>query len=213
MKIVFLGDSITDAGKREDYRDYSYGHGFLGLIAGELLHEDPLKYEIVNRGISGNKTVDLYARLRPHVWNEKPDVLSILVGVNDVWHEIVHRNGVPIKRFEKIYRAIIEETREELPSVQIILCEPFVLEGNATAEHLSEFAAVKQYAGVVKALAEEYGLYFLSLQAPLDAKAKKFPPECWLWDGVHPTRAGAKLIADEWLHLFKKEIICEENHG
>ena len=213
MKIVFLGDSITDAGKREDYRDYSYGHGFLGFVAGELLSLDPLGYEIVNRGISGNRSVDLYARLQPHVWKEAPDVLSILVGVNDVWHEIVHQNGVPIRRFEKVYRAIIEETQEALPDVRIILCEPFVLSGTATAEHLAEFAAVRQYAEVVRALAEEYGLHFLPLQETLDQKAKEFPPACWLWDGVHPTRAGAKLIADEWLALFKKEIICEEDHG
>lgn len=206
MKIVFFGDSITDAGKREDLVNYSYGHGYLGFIAGELLSENPSKYRILNRGISGNRIVDLYARIKESVWNEKPDVLSILIGVNDVWHEIFHGRGVALERFEKVYRAIIEETRAQLPNTKTILCEPFVLRGEVTAERFDEFSEVRKYAEVVKKLSDEYGLYFLPLQKMLDEKSKEFPPECWLWDGVHPTRAGAKLIADEWLKLFKQEI-------
>ena len=206
MKIVFFGDSITDAGKNESYVAYSYGQGYLGFIAGELLSQNPQKYQIFNRGCSGHRIVDLYARIQPHVWNEWPDVLSILIGVNDVWHEIMNHNGVDIKRFEKVYRAIIEETLERLPDIKIILCEPFVLEGTATREHYEEFCAVKAYAKVVKRLAEEYGLYFLPLQKVLDDKAKLYASEYWLWDGVHPTRGGAKVIADEWLRVFKREI-------
>ena len=206
MKIVFFGDSITDAGKNETYIDYSYGQGYLGFIAGELLSQNPEKYQILNRGCSGHRIVDLYARIQPHVWNEEPDVLSVLIGVNDVWHEIMNQNGVDIKRFEKVYRAIIEETLERLPKIQIILCEPFVLEGTATKEAFDKFCAVKEYAKVVKRLAKEYGLYFLPLQEILDEKAKAYSAKYWLWDGVHPTRGGAKVIADEWLRVFKREI-------
>ena len=78
--------------------------------------------------------VDLYARIKKDVWNLKPDVLSILIGVNDVWHEIGSRNGVEIDRFERVYRTLIKETLERLPDCKIMLLEPFVLKGAATEE-------------------------------------------------------------------------------
>lgn len=206
MKIVFFGDSITDACKIVEFKEYSYGNGFLGFVAGNLLSENPLKYEIINKGISGNRTVDLYARIQKDVWEEKPDVLNILIGINDLWHQITAQNGVKIARFEKVYRSMIEETLEILPNVKIILCEPFVLKGEATENEFEKYQEVREYAKIVKKLAEEYNLFYLPLQELLDKKSEEYAPECWLWDGVHPTRAGAKIIADEWLSLFKKEI-------
>lgn len=208
MKILMYGDSITDAG-RDRNRDYaleSYGHGYVKFVAGELLFDDPKKYQILNRGISGNRIVDLYARVKADVWNHEPDVLSILIGINDIWHEIGGKNGVDIVRFERMYRMLIEDTLERLPNVKIVLCEPFVLEGSATCEHMSEFLEIKEYAKVVKRLAEEYDLYFLPLQEKLETAAEKYSPELYLADGVHPAMAGAKLIAAEWLNLFKKEL-------
>ncbi|MBQ8657767.1 MAG: SGNH/GDSL hydrolase family protein [Clostridia bacterium] len=208
MKILFFGDSITDAGrnKEHDHAIYDYGHGFVKFIAGELIASDPTKYEIYNRGISGNRIVDLYARIKADVWNLEPDVLSILIGINDIWHEIGNKNGVDIVRFEKMYRILLEDTIARLPNVKIILCEPFVLAGTATYERMSEFLEVKQYAKVVEKLAKEFGLYFLPLQEKLEQAALKYSPELYLADGVHPNTAGAKLIADEWLTLYKKEL-------
>ena len=81
-----------------------------------MLKDDPTKHEIFNRGISGNRVVDLYARIKSDVWNLKPDVLSILVGVNDVWHELDIANGVDIERYERIYGMMLEETLERLPN-------------------------------------------------------------------------------------------------
>ena len=109
-------------------------------------------------------------------------------------------------RFERVYRMLIEDTKERLPNLKMILCEPFVLEGIATKEKYDDFLAVKQYAKVVKALAKEYGAYYLPLQETLDKAAEKYGADKYLADGVHPTVAGAKLIADKWLALFKKEI-------
>lgn len=212
MKIVMYGDSITDAGRDRsaDYNLSSYGHGYVKFVAGELLFKDPTKYQIINRGISGNRIVDLYARVKADVWNEKPDVLSILIGINDISHEIFGKNGVDIDRFERIYRMMIEDTLSRLPNVKILLCEPFVLTGTATGEEGSEtfslFSEVRNYAKVVKKIAEDYGLYFLPLQDKLDEAAKKYSPDLYLADGVHPAVAGAKLIANEWLTFFEKEI-------
>ncbi len=209
MRILFFGDSITDAGRNysaEIGTMSSFGGGFVRQIAGELLGENPTKYEIINRGISGHRVVDLYARIKSDLWNLEPEVLSILIGVNDVWHEIFHSNGVDIERFEKVYSMLIEDTIARLPNVKIILCEPFVLKGEVTQEKYDEFLNVKKYALVVKKLAEKYGLYFLPLQDKFDEATKTIEEKYYLGDGVHPTVTGATLIANEWLKLFKEKI-------
>ena len=216
MKIVFFGDSITDM--RRSYTEkqssciWSYGSGYPFLVASDLYRIDPIKYQVINRGVSGNGVVDLYARIKGDVWNLKPDVLSILIGVNDVWHEIQSGEGVDLARFEKTYRNIIEETLSELPNVKIILCEPFFLKGEATQSTQSNptkyerFKVVYEYAKVVKKLAEEYELCFVPLQEKFNEASKKFGEEQYLYDGVHPMIAGATLIADEWLKVFKELI-------
>ena len=208
MKILFFGDSITDASRIRDNDDslLALGGGYVRDVASLLYAESPNRYVIRNRGISGNRIVDLYARVKADCWNCHPDLISILIGVNDIWHEINHNNGVEIERFEKVYRMLIEDTLAKLPSVKIVLCEPFVLEGEATTENYEKFLEVKNYAKVVKKLAKEYGLYFLPLQEKLDEGAKAHGAKLYLKDGVHPTFAGANLIAQEWLKLFKKEI-------
>lgn len=218
MRIVFFGDSITDMGRsREADKStdiWSYGKGYQMFVAGSLYGENPQKYEVINRGISGNRVVDLYARIKSDVWNLQPDVLSILIGINDVWHEIDSKNGVELDRFEKVYRMMIEDTKKVLPDLKIVLCEPFVLEGDATVEEGTDryqrFCEVYKYAAVVKKLADEYGLYFLPLQEKFNEAAKKFGARYYLYDGVHPMVAGAKLIADEWVKLFKNEIEVTE---
>ena len=206
MKILFFGDSITDMGrdKGQGAEIYSFGAGYPHVVASALYGENPEKYHVVNRGISGNRVVDLYARIKCDVWNENPDVLSILIGVNDVWHEINRQNGVELDRYRKVYEMLIEDTLRTLPAVKIILCEPFVLKGSATEENFDKFTAVYDYAKVVKEIAKKYNLHFLPLQEKFNAAAAKYSAEKYLYDGVHPAIAGATLIADEWLKLFKK---------
>lgn len=209
MKIVFYGDSITDMGRSKEtpeHKAFGYGVGYPNFIAGDLLCENPETYEIVNRGIGGNRIVDLYARIKADVWNHNPDVLSVLIGVNDVWHEINHNNGVDIVRWEKVYRMLIEDTLERFPKLKIVICEPFVLKGTATEENFKRFLEVKDYAKVAKKLAMEYGLYFISLQAKFDEAERAHGAAHYLYDGVHPSSAGAKLIANEWLKLFYEKI-------
>ena len=208
MKILFYGDSITDMGRSRDTdgNAFGYGVGYVNGVVSTLKFENPEKYEFINRGISGNRVVDLYARIKADVWNHEPDVVSILIGVNDVWHEIFGGNGVEIDRFERVYRMLIEDTKKRLPNVKFILCEPFVLLGSATEEKYQEFCEVKKYAAVVKKLAEEYGAAFVALQAKFDEAAEKHGPVHYLYDGVHPDLAGGKLIAEEWLKAFRAEI-------
>lgn len=140
------------------------------------------------------------------MWNYKPDLLSILVGINDIWHEINYQNGVNLERFEKVYSMIIEDTLKAVEGIKIVLLEPFVLKGVATEAEYERFLQVKEYAKVVKKLADKYGLYFIPLQEKFDKCAEKFGEKPYLYDGVHPGIAGATLIADEWIKFYKKEI-------
>lgn len=214
MKLLFFGDSITDAGKNITTPSliYNYGVGYVRIIADRLLVENPDKYTIANRGNSGNRIVDLYARIKPDVWEEKPDVVTVLDGINDVWHEIICKNGFNVDRYEKVYRLIIEETKKELPNVKMILCEPFMLKGSATVnteevpDKYERFSKIYDYAKVVKRLAREYDVTFLALQEKFERAAMNSKVEHYLYDGVHPNVLGANLIATEWIKCFKEKV-------
>lgn len=209
MKIVFYGDSITDMGRNREIESsspFAFGAGYPFLINSRLSEENPQKHILINKGISGNRVVDLYARIKADVWNLEPDVLSILIGINDIWHEIYWGNGVDIKRFERVYRNLIEDTKERFPNIKIMLLEPFVLKASATSEKYDEFLEVKDYAKVIKKLADEYSLVFIPLQNKFDEFSEKYGAETYLYDGVHPSIAGSTLIANEWLKAFKENV-------
>lgn len=201
MRIVFQGDSITDAGRSTSAGSLvSIGQGYALMVAGDLMAKYPQRYECVNRGVSGNRVVDVYARIKCDCWNLQPDVLSVLIGVNDVWHEEgANRNGVDAVRFEKLYRILVEDTKERFPEIRILILEPFVLRGTATEAGWDRFAhEVYLRAEAAKRVAEDYGLIFVPLQGMLDEACEKAPASYWLGDGVHPTPAGHRLIADAW---------------
>ena len=209
MKILCFGDSITDMGrdfKPDSFDPWDKGYGYPYVLTSKFSEEDPLKHQIINRGISGNRIVDLYARIKCDVWNLEPDVLSILIGVNDVWHEISAQNGVDLERYERIYRMLIEDTKKVLPDLKIILLEPFILPGNATVGEEEHFEEVKRYASAVRRIAQDCGCEFVPLQARFDEAAKLYGAEKILSDGVHPTVAGSTLIANEWLKVFKTKV-------
>ncbi|MBE6363535.1 MAG: lysophospholipase [Lentisphaerae bacterium] len=201
-KILFQGDSITDARRdREGINGYGpdMGCGYAALIAGKLLAANlDREFSCFNRGISGNRVVDLYARWKVDALNLKPDLLSVLIGVNDTWHEFAFENGVELDRYERIYRMLLEWTRAELPEVKLVLCEPFCLKSElVTDEWMAEVAA---RGVIVKKLAAEFDAVFVPLQNVLEKAAAKANDNLKiLRDGVHPTLAGAQIIADQWL--------------
>lgn len=208
MKILFYGDSITDAGRDGRSPLTALGYGYPLFIGTELMVKYPGQFTFEDTGVSGNRIVDLYARIKADCWNRKPDVISILIGVNDVWHEAAVQNGVEADRFEKVYRMIIEDTRKVLPDVKFILMEPFILDSSVTKDNWEYFnTEVKKRAEATERVAKEYGLTFVPLQQILTDACKIQPAEYWLSDGVHPAPAGRKLIADAWIKAFEKDIL------
>ena len=200
--ILFQGDSITDAGRsRED--DMNLGGGYPKFVKAELGFENPNVYCFINRGISGNRVVDLYARIKSDIINLKPDIMSILIGVNDVWHEFGFQNGVDAEKYYRIYSMLIDEVTAALPDIKIMILEPFTLCGDGNREYYNDFRAeVEKRAEKAKKIAEEYNLKFISLQAEFDEAAKTTPEGYWLRDGVHPTDMGHELIKREWIKAF-----------
>ena len=204
MRILFQGDSITDAGRSRN-EDWILGRGYPHLVEASLGYKEPNQHQFFNRGISGNRIVDLYARIKCDIINLKPDVMSILIGVNDVWHELGESpNGVDADKFFKIYSMLIEEVLEALPNIKIMILEPFVLEACSTTEHWDFFKTeVAKRAEMAKKIAEKYNLKFIPLQNGFDELAKKAPNDYWIGDGVHPTPKGHEFIKEKWLQAFK----------
>lgn len=204
MKILFQGDSITDAG-RDRKSDTNMGTGYPYFISGEFRYKYPNKYEFCNKGISGNRIVDLYARIKSDIINLEPDVMSILIGVNDVWHEVDYKNGVDADKFYKIYSMLIEEVKAALPDIKIMILEPFALKGTGNENAWEYFSdEVKKRAEVAKRIADEYGLKFIPLQDGFDKLCETAPADYWLRDGVHPTSAGHNYIKEAWVNAFRE---------
>ena len=203
MRILFQGDSFTDAGRGND-SELNLGAGYPLLVTAGLGFESPGKYEFLNRGISGNRVVDVYARIKNDIINLKPDVMSILIGVNDVWHEISRENGVCADKYFKIYDMLIDEVKSALPDIKIMILEPFVLKGSATEENWETFdSEVRKRASMAKKIAEKYNLTYISLQSGFDKLSKNVETAYWLRDGVHPTAMGHEYIKQEWIKAFK----------
>ena len=147
----------------------------------------------------------MYARIKADCWNHNPDIVSIFIGVNDVWHGLYDGvgNGVDIVRFEKVYRMLIDDTKAVLPNARFILVAPFFLEGSATTHRMDEFINIYRYADVVRKIAKDYSFPVVDMQEIFSSLAKENGPEYYLYDGVHPTIAASKIIADEWMRVFE----------
>ncbi|MBE6974506.1 MAG: lysophospholipase [Ruminococcaceae bacterium] len=201
--ILFQGDSITDSDRNRTW-DIDLGKGYPLLVSGSLGFAHPGRYRFSNKGISGNRIVDLYARIKCDIINLQPDVLSILVGVNDAGHEYGSRNGVSAEKYGIIYDLMIREILSALPQVRIMILEPFVLEGEATQAHWPAFyTEVAARARQAKMIAEKYNLTYVPLQTAFETAAAGNSNEYWLRDGIHPTPAGHELIRNAWLEAFR----------
>lgn len=201
--ILFQGDSITDARRDRAEEDKANQPGMLGRgypfhLAGQLLADHPdWQLSIYNRGISGNKVPDLDARWQKDCLDLKPALLSILIGVNDIWHKLAGKyDGTP-EIYRDGYAALLKRTKEALPDTTIVVCEPFVLRcGAVNDDWFPEFETRRAYAAEV---AKAAGAIWVPFQVAFDkAVAAGTEPAYWAADGVHPSQAGHALMAKVW---------------
>jgi lysophospholipase L1-like esterase len=199
--ILFQGDSITDVGRRYtlsgENEPAALGGGYPLIAASHMLRAHPDGgLRVFNRGISGNRVPDLQARWQTDAIALKPDILSILIGVNDIWHKLSGNSNGTVADYESQYNALLDGTKRELPSVRLVILEPFVLvTGSVDAKWFPEF---DERRAVAARVAKRAGALFIPLQALFTQLAKSAPASYWLSDGVHPTLAGHAAIADRW---------------
>lgn len=202
--ILFIGDSITDANRRrEDPTDLGYGYPL--LVAAALLERYPeLNLSLVNRGIGGNKITDLANRWEEDCLALDPDIVSILIGINDTWHNVgteAFGTQESIDRFEFYYRILLQTVKERT-NAQIILMEPFVLPHPIDRKEWR--IDLNSRIQVIRKLAKEYETDFVALDERLNALGMKQSYAYWTGqDGVHPTLAGHAVIAKAWLEQLE----------
>ncbi len=199
--ILFQGDSITDGNRgRTDDPNHIHGHGYQYILSAKM-YIDNLDKNItcINRGISGNRIADLYGRWKEDCLNLNPTLLSILIGVNDVWFSWDNQSGSDSDRYEKIYRLLLDEVRTQNPNIKLVILEPFFEKLDESERSLFFDKHVRTLAPVAKKIAEEYGAIFVPLQEMFDSFRGKIDMVRLIWDGVHPTTAGHELIARQWI--------------
>ena len=218
--VVFIGDSITDGNwgcvngykptsAERSHTDFNhiYGHSYMMLIASDFQAKHPeADYQFYNRGFSGHKLADLEGRWQEDVLDLNPDVLSVLVGVNDMGNYFRNKeeDDTPFdyEGWKERYRSLLLKTKEKNPSVQLVLCVPFLAKEGSTgqlADYDDRKEMVTRLAGIVRELASEQDATCVPFDTMFEDLIKSEPrPTYWIWDGVHPTPAGHRKMADLW---------------
>jgi len=205
--LLFQGDSITDAGRdraRTGANDIrALGTGYPLLLAAELRDRYAERdLQVFNRGISGNTVPDLQARWQADTVALNPAILSILIGVNDIWHVRDKPHEGAAARYESGYTELLKATRIALPGVRIVVLEPFVLRVGAVND--AWFPEFDDFRSAAKRVAKGANATFVPLHDMLQELARKSSPGYWAGDGVHPTLAGHQAIARQWVKVVGK---------
>lgn len=194
-RILFQGDSITDGNRgRSADPNHILGHGYAFIIAAKHGAGFPaLQLDFMNRGVSGNTVLDLEKRWSKDTLELKPDLLSVLIGVND------QGRGIPLEQYEQVYDKLLTDAKSANPNLKLVLCEPFGLPVGKRAENWEPWAeGLRQRQAIVAKLAQKHGAALVRFQRAFDDAVKRAPAAHWIWDGVHPTYNGHQIMADEW---------------
>ena len=200
MKIVFQGDSITDAGR--DKRNYHHMGGGYPKYAAELIAEafPNAEIEFINQGISGNRTDQLFDRLYPDAISFEPDVISILIGINDIWHRYGGgRIETTDAQIETNYRAILERLKKQT-NAKIVILAPFLLDNEEKEAWRPDLERVL---AIVRPLAAEFADAYIPLDELFEEALKTQPePKYYSGDGVHPNANGAAFIGKHYFEAI-----------
>ena len=203
MRILFQGDSITDAG-RDKRNYYDLGNGYAKCAADALREAYPdRELEFINLGISGNRTDQLFDRLYTDAILLRPDIISIMVGINDVWHRHMHHIPTTDEQIALNYRLILERVRNET-NAKIVMIAPYLLDADdkdAVREDL------KTVLPIVEGLAKEYADVYIPTNEYFAEALKTQPePKYYSADGVHPNANGAAFIGALYAEAVKPLI-------
>lgn len=198
--VLFQGDSITDAGR--DYQNPAHlGSGYALMASAWFQALYPEKQvRFLNRGISGNRVIDLEERWQKDCLDLRPTWLSILIGINDTWRRYDSNDATPTASYEASYRSLLQRTVAAL-DVRLILCEPFVLPIPSDRERWRDDLDPK--IAIVRKLAREYSAIYVPFDGLFAQAATRRGPAFWAADGVHPSEAGQALMAQAWLHAVQ----------
>ena len=206
--ILFQGDSITDAGRNKQITNEpnvaaALGNGYASLISYHLLSKYPAKnLQIYNRGISGNKVPDLDARWDRDCIDFEPDILSIMIGVNDYWHTVAFGNKYKgtVESYKTGFSALLKRTKDALPDVQLVLCQPFVVRDAERTTRADWFPEFSDRQAVAQEAAQAYDAVWVPFQTMFDdAVAAGTENKHWSGDAIHVNPNGAALMAMRWL--------------
>ena len=210
MKILFQGDSITDAG-RDRYHQQDLGNGYVSIIANKLINAG-VEHELRNTAIAGNRVGDMYARWIEDTLNLEYDILSVLCGVNDIGFHLRRNCGADVEKFRFIYDRMLYEVKKKEENVQIVLMEPFIFKVNMENIDMRNkndiydqydvwSGYVRERSAVVKELAAKYNAVFVPLMDRFEELILEKGAEYFSSDGIHPNLRGHKVIAEEWLKV------------
>ncbi len=204
IKLLFQGDSITDAG-RDRNNPHDLGQGYPKYAAAILQENYPdVDFEFIDLGISGDQTKDLVARLQSDFIDVQPDVVSIMIGVNDTWHHAADRSWIPNEVFEERYRTVLKAIKEKT-NAKIMIIEPFLIPVEDKLFFREDLAPKIE---IIRKLAREYADAYLPTDGLLQSAFIGDDPLSYAADGVHPTDKGAAYIG-ELYDLYISDIIEE----
>lgn len=208
MKILFQGDSVTDAGRdRSQFSDMGFGYPKYASAMLEDAFPD-IDFAFVNLGISGNRTEDLVARMQSDFIEIQPDIVSILIGINDVWHHYAFScTYTSSEAFEQNYTTLLEEIKQKT-NAKIMIIQPFLIDVPDKQNLKAELAEKQE---IIARLAEQYADVYLPMHEIFEAD-KAEDKTVYAADGVHPTEDGACLIAQKYLEAISPLIEAVESN-
>lgn len=201
ITVLFQGDSLTDGLRsREDLTDL--GQWYAKRVAGDLELKYPGKYTFINRGVAGNRVVDVYARMKADIINLKPDIMTISIGGNDVAAEYVRQNGVPVEKYERIYNMLLDEVQAALPNIKFIFMGSYN-RASASEKAIKLQPELAERAAIAKKIAEQRGCPYIDLQTIFN-EAEARGVTHLTYDDVHPDYAGSELIKNALMAEIEK---------